>query len=744
MLPAHPIRVAWHVGYDNLVLNSRFEQDVKPKDIRDEFQLLDGAMFPAFLPRPSEGQTFVFADTLGFHAVGMVPDEDKEPKAAIAILARALADSSSVDNAPTVGRQSASVLGREIIRYLDCHDTSRLLHVHALRPGDGLTVARSLGHVQKHAQRLARSADDGDEEEDAGDPRPSFVLELYPSEEQRSVAGRFIAEAREKRRSGAGVLSDEDHWMLESSSLPGGISLPRLRWARKTSSIPKNAAHLAVAFDTFESRVVTEKSESMSASNPIFAYGLMSFFDRKYTSLPAPLWCSAAIVPTDGEKHPADRTHTDRLIRMQQAIELCVARNLNDTDGIPVLKTEISLEKADSLRELHRLCDWVITLDRNAGIEYFDSPRDNREIYDAYVIDCVPEREDLGCLQLITSTSNLDEVRSLLDDALDQMGLSRSRRNAEFLLDHLKELSGRLAIRLTGQKAPTSELIGLAMCHASCHEAVDSDKCWTSLRNGFFVPVDDIRDLLPPAVGSDENNSSDDNDGEPQQAVRPDLIYVTAVTRKGLAFRFSEVKYRRHLRSARNPQALQHVKRQVETLRNRWDEWYSGDEVCHSFRAVRRAKLARVLRFYADKARRHAAADGSFGLADEAYELLTSEINRLVEKGAEYSFAPSEGADRGWVFCPEYAGGQPLEITPDGWETRIFLFGPEEGFRRGQNGKLPFTAGGDPTASNDLTQEDGTSTTDASKDMESTEASVDTPRHRARSHIGFREIEAAD
>ena len=45
------------------------------------------------------------------------------------------------------------------------------------------------------------------------------VLELYPSEAQRGVAGRFIAEAREKRRSGAGVLSPDDYWMLESLSL---------------------------------------------------------------------------------------------------------------------------------------------------------------------------------------------------------------------------------------------------------------------------------------------------------------------------------------------------------------------------------------------------------------------------------------------------------------------------------------------------------------------------------------------
>lgn len=267
------------------------------------------------------------------------------------------------------------------------------------------------------------------------------MLELYPSEEQRGLAGRFIAEAREKRRSGAGVLAPEDQWMLESLSLPGGINLPRLRWARKNEQDPKTAAHLAVAFDTFESRLISEEGPETQPSRPLHAFGLLSYFDRSYSSLPWPCWRSAVPIGTDGEKHPSDRSHTDRLLRLQRTMSDAVLRNLGLQSGRPVLRTEISVEKAQSLRELHRLCDWVITLDRNAGIEYFDSPKDNREIYDGYLIDCVPEREDLGCLQLITSTSNLDEVRGLLDSALDQMGLSRSRRNAEFLLESLKGLS---------------------------------------------------------------------------------------------------------------------------------------------------------------------------------------------------------------------------------------------------------------------------------------------------------------
>ena len=295
------------------------------------------------------------------------------------------------------------------------------------------------------------------------------------------------------------------------------------------------------------------------------------------------------------------------------------------------MRTEISPEKAQSLRELHRLCDWVITLDRNAGIEYFDSPRDNKEIYDAYVIDCVPEREDLGCLQLITSTSNLEEVRNLLDRALDQMGLSHSRRNAEFLMEHLKALSGRLAIRLTGQKAPTSELLALALCHANCRTDSENSDCWVSLENGFIIPVDDVRDLLPPLAAEDSNGDEKES--------RPDLIYVSTVPRKGLLFRFIEVKYRRHLRVARNPEVLQEIREQVESLRKRWDEWYCQSDACSSFRAIRRAKLARVLRFYADKARRHADDERKKGLSADTYMAITSEIDRMIEKGEGYTFA---------------------------------------------------------------------------------------------------------
>ena len=668
VLPAHPLRVAWLAAYDNLLLHAVFEQRQAASEVRNEVAGLDGAMFPAFLPNPAGG-AFVFADTLGFHAVGMVPDGDREPKAALAMLARAFGEA-----APTVGGESASVLGREILKYMDCHESSRLARVHALRAGDGLTIARALGHVFKQCRdEDANTADEaatGAANVDSA-AAPAFSLDLYPSTEQRGVAGRFIAEAREKRRSGAGVVADDDRWMLESLSLPGGVKLPRLRWARKEGSDPETAAHIAVAFDTFESRV--ERQPTRETTTPFRAFGLLSFFEREFIRTPSPVWYSTVPAAGGGEKHPSERGHTERLVRIQRAIQNAVAQHLAIGTGPPVLCTEISPEKADSIRNLHRLCDWVVTLDRNAGVEYFDSPRDDPKTYDAYVIDCVPEREDLGCLQLVTSSSNVDEVHDLLDEALDRMSLSHSRRNARFLLDHLKALSGRLAIRLTGHRAPAAELVALSIARAHCQRATDGDDCWVSLDRGFLVPVDDVRDLLPPLQGLEDRNDDDDSNGNGEndgggRQTRPDLIYVWKEPRRGLAFRFIEVKHRRHLREARAPDLLRTVHTQTSALRERWHHWYGHDGVCSAFRAVRRAKLARVLRFYADKALRH-------GMATTPYRDVAEEVDRMVEKGGEYAFHTVADGDRGWIFCPEYSGHKPLEISPAGSSTRVFLFG---------------------------------------------------------------------
>jgi DNA phosphorothioation-dependent restriction protein DptH len=618
----------------------------------DALTSLDSAHFPEVLPGLDPGEGFVFGDTLGFHAVAMVGARDPEPKAAISLMATCLAGDRR-EIAPEVGRHSVDVLAREAGHYLDCHTRMdadgqaappNLLYVHAIKPGDGMIVARALGRALE--LQPGRAGDESEEEHDL-----CFVLDLFPSEGQEAIAGRFLLDVAQRRRAGAGAVEQADRWMLDTVQRPGDILVPRLRWARREGGKPSNLAHLAFAFDIFESTLEAVPAGTLPQEpRPLHGYGLVVAMERQVALADQPTWRVFLPLKTEGDKHPANRILTDRITRLYDAVARATAMQLGgDRTYWPVLTTQLPSESEDRIRDLHRTSDWVVTADRNVCIEYFDSPKEARAVYDAYVIDCVPERNDLGCLQLVTSTCNLDEVRNLFDEMLVEMGLSSSARNCEFLLWHLKGLSGRLAIRLASEGTKAGELVALALVHAACASAEASSPVWLPLTEGFFIPLDEISDILPQS------------DAGPGENRRADLVFVTAGPRRSLEFRFVEVKFRRHLRMARSTDLLEKIVAQAAAVRKRWEEYFFGP-VSPVTRALRRSALARLLYFYVDKASRH-------HLAPEAYERLRREIDKLLLQGDGYVPTAPERPDYGYVFCPEL---RTVEFE------RLFLIGHEE------------------------------------------------------------------
>ena len=661
VLPSHAIRVAWHQAYDELAAYARFQEGQKQKQLVKELSTLDGSYFPAFLPGLEPGATFVFGDMLGFHAVAMVPGAAREPQALIALMARCLAPDGE-DVAPSVGKATADALAREIRKYSDLHPDYRRLNIHALRPGDGLTVVRALGRA------LPGSQEQLEEEDQVSNALESYNLELYPSNEmsRSRVVGRHLSEAAERRRSGVGLSATEDSWMLDVSRRDG-VSVPRLSWAKRLGGLPETPAHLAVAFDTFDSALTARPADSFADPRPLEAFGLFPSLLRTFHYEPVPTWETTVAPIVEGDKHPVNKSLSDRLGRIHAALLKATASNLGSPTGSwPVLSTEVTAEKADELRRLHELSDWVLTVDKNAGLEFFDAPKENPEVYDTYVIDCVPERHDLDTVQLVTSTSQVDEVMRLLNSALESMGLSCTPRNSAFLLQMLKAISGRLAMRLSRGGSATGELIALAVFYACCTR-YNSEPIWPSPVEGFFVPLDDVRDLLFGASKEDGLSVTLGEDGPNTggKFCRADLVYFDLHRRGQLRFTLVEVKYRRLLRSTREAQFLQQIRDQVSTTRRSLLDGYFSEHLTPVQRAIRRKRLARSLRFYADKASRHI-------LDPQAYARIAGAIDKLYSTDAVID---AEGADdRGYVFCPEYTK-DPVEIDYDG-ATRIILLGP--------------------------------------------------------------------
>ena len=660
VLPTHPLRIAWQQGFDLMVAYHRYRSEnagkLTAKRLAEVLRPVNGANYPAFLPGLSPGQTFVFGDTLGLHAVAMVTADDPEPKATLALLGRLLGGDEAT--APSVGAGAADALGGELGRYLQLHPLYRRVRVHALRAGDAMSVARALGQ----AQHQVSDAADGDEAEN----QHSFELELFPGSGSASAqSGRFLAATAERRRSGAGAVPEQDRWLLQSVTRPGGVTLPRLRWARRNARAPETPAHVAIAFDVFSSRVEARRIGELPPDGTLEAHGLMLVPSREFRAEGTPHWLS--FVPTDpkGDQHPFTAKLTRRQVGLHALILRATARQLGGGgDAWPVLVTEVSAEQADLLEDLHGLCDWVMTADRNAGIEYFDSPQALPRVYEAYIIDCVPERDDLGFMQLITSTSSFDEVRGLLDDALAEMGLSVSPRNCAFLLDALKAVSGRLALRLAGEGTTTQQMIAIALVQHHCRHALPADPVWPSLAAGFLVPVDDVPELFRPPESAKTASTE-----------RADLLYVAPSGKNGLSLAFVEVKFRRYLKTARAPDLADAMDRQLDASCKRWQHLF-GAGISSLEQTVNRAWLARVLRFYARKARRH-------GLGDEVFARLMRAIDAMVRRDTDLPDR-ADIARVGFVFCPEYAVKEPDRIDQIG-HADLWLFGagmlPEPGGR---------------------------------------------------------------
>lgn len=661
VLPGHPVRVAWHAGYDEIARHWRYVEGATDKQVNDALDSLDGGHFPAMLPGPQSGQSLVFADVIGFYAVAMLDVNEREPNAQIALLKAALGVTES-ELISAVGGETSRMVADEVRRYVSVHPVmadggSGLLRMNALRPGDGAVIARALGEVVK-------VDDDALESEAAsGLDRLRFQLDLYPADVNSDVTGRFLTRIAEAHRAGASGIDRADRWMLERRIVVGQQtqSLPGLSWARRMCSAPDAAAHLSVVFDFFETTIECVEDE-MTPNAPLHVYGLSADAHREYITHPEVSWRTWVPQAAEGLKHPAGRGLSERLVKAQRAALRAVATHHGKSGHWPVLTTRLNVSTQQLLSDIHALSDWVVTVDRNAGIEYFDSPAEGADVFDAYVIDCVPVRGGLGNLRMVTSTTRLDEVEEQLERVLDGMEVRYERRDVLHCLRALKALSGRMAMRLASLSSGGEELVALAMLYG--HLASSDDNL---LEQGFLVPLDDVPELIA-------------NRGE-IDGVSADLVHVGLRGRAGLTFTFLTVKHRRHLRYAKDLDMLDTVDLHLRELQQDWKQKFFPKEDKDVGVSVNRARLVRVLRFYADKALRHALGVLSGEGMDEEQETrrrqharFLDEIDKLVEKLDTERIDITEAQRRLYVFCPELK----IKRAAEDWgELKVQVFGPQ-------------------------------------------------------------------
>lgn len=307
-------------------------------------------------------------------------------------------------------------------------------------------------------------------------------------------------------------------------------------------------------------------------------------------------------------------------------------------------------EQRNRLDQIHYRSDWVLLIDRFLGVDVFDTPRDPylAQVSRKYLLDYAPEfQEGLGHRMVIT-TAWREEVQHLLGGGLRELGFEAVTESVGEALEHLKSVSGGLALRLARQTSRSVEAVALAVTVAWFRGRGE-------LLNSILVPVDAHLEVLGGEQGQKTSESPAEPPGVPGGALRCDLIQVRVTPRK-LEVSFIEVKGRNN--AGYLEELLDRMCDQLEASENRFRTLFFNPEnrVDH---VLQRSRLAVLLRFYAQRAWRY----GFF----ESEEKFRETLDRLdlLESGLSLL----QVARRGYVVSLQ--GKRQAPISHRGAQIRI-------------------------------------------------------------------------
>ena len=207
-------------------------------------------------------------------------------------------------------------------------------------------------------------------------------------------------------------------------------------------------AHLSLLFDVFPAgEVGVARATLMESISPI--HGLVQDFQVEYRD------DESTVSWTRQPRHGAAvsirgaEELTDLLSVLPSLLSSATATVSTGETGLalrPVITLALDTEDRGLLHQVHEVTDWVLTVDRNMGIEFFDhggfSDRPD------YLIDHTPGVAGSINRNLTITSRSVAELEAILTPVLEQYHLTAEGRHAVAVLDQLRSLSGRLALKL--------------------------------------------------------------------------------------------------------------------------------------------------------------------------------------------------------------------------------------------------------------------------------------------------------
>jgi DNA helicase HerA-like ATPase len=340
-----------------------------------------------------------------------------------------------------------TMLADKLEAFLRQHPYTPALVINVINPGDAALIVDALVELER------RRSDEL--------PPVRYVVRLFTDSPHREGVGSAFR-----------ALVDPERQISEAADrlvTPGRSFLfPKLTWSRNSlrEFIEKPhhfPAHITLLLDAFPIAVRVARLDPTDRSS--WVHGLVQEAPRRFVGRgraytwirrPAPTPCP------DVAAAPGRAARIAELIAGIGAVQARVlAPNSDTSETTAVAALDLGVTGQSLLYSAHAVSTWVLTLDPHLGLDYFDGAR--RPERPGYLLDFTPEFVAAGGRQLLLTTRIDAEVTRLMQPAAAQLGLDEDAPGAQLLIEALRSLSGRLALRLLSSPSQVQGALGMAL-----------------------------------------------------------------------------------------------------------------------------------------------------------------------------------------------------------------------------------------------------------------------------------------
>lgn len=442
--PTHPLRALWLGGWASLAEAWARQSEKVGKEIAvgtknsllEELALTN---FPYVLP-DTQGQLMVALDSIHPFWSILSSAQEKEPQALIDKIKTAFGIKNDYQQ---VGNHSSAFLATKVERYLVQHPYVNCLSINVFNAGSAGAVAGMLLALRKKAELK----------------HICFDIRLFVADPYATEVG---AELFKLINSGEDAEAENQLFHAAENHLQPRLSISLRANSEFEQSPDEFQSHLSMLFDVFPAQelsvVKLKADEQVAPVHGLYQDYCIDYFDEN------------GIVAWDRHtRHGAAKLlfggqiseTIAKLPKMMSAITASLATGDFSLEQVPVVRLALDSAERALLNQLHEVSDWVFTVDRNLGIEFFDhGGKDGRP---DYLIDHSPEMASSNTHNFVITSRSTTEIEALLKGTLEQHQITPDVDKATRVLDSLRALSGRLALKLASNSASKSEALGLAL-----------------------------------------------------------------------------------------------------------------------------------------------------------------------------------------------------------------------------------------------------------------------------------------